>query len=141
MKRNLFRLILAGCLLSVSLLFSGAVFAQDEELPDPGLTPDSPFYFFDKLGKNIGMFLTFGDEAKANKALKYAEERLSETRAMALKDRVRETERAAKDYDGFMAKVNERLEAARQGGVSDNISEKVASATARHLAILDKVKD
>ncbi len=28
-----------------SLFFGGVVFAQEMELPDPGMTPDSPFYF------------------------------------------------------------------------------------------------
>lgn len=141
MKRTLLRIALVSCLLVTSLFWGGAVFAQDEGLPDPGLTPDSPFYFLDKWGKNIGMFFTFGNEAKAKKALKYAEERLAEARAMADKNRVREMERAANDYEGFMAMVNERLENAVQQGLSDNISERVALATARHLDVLDRVKD
>lgn len=141
MKQKLLRITLVSCLLITSLLFGGAAYAQDEELPDPGLTPDSPFYFLDKWSKNIGMFFTFGNEAKARKALQYAEERLAETRAMATKNRVREMERAANDYDGFMAMVNQRLEAAAQQGLSDNISERVALATGKHLNVLDRVKD
>jgi len=141
MKQKLLRITLVSCLLITSLFFGGTAYAQDEELPDPGLTPDSPFYFLDTWGKNIGMFFTFGNEAKVRKALQYAEERLAETRTMAAKNRVREMERAANDYDGFMAMVNERLEAAVQQGLSDNISERVALATAKHLNILDRVKD
>lgn len=141
MKQNLLRIILVSCLLITSLFFGGTAYAQDEELPDPGLTPDSPFYFLDTWGKNIGMFFTFGNEAKARKALQYAEERLAEARAMAAKNRVREMERAANGYDGFMAMVNERLEAAVQQGLSDNISETVALATAKHIKVLDRVKD
>jgi hypothetical protein len=141
MKQTLLRIALVSCLLITSLCWGGAAFAQDEELPNPGLTPDSPFYFLDKWGKNIGMFFTFGNEAKARKALKYAEERLSEARAMADKHRVREMERAANDYEGFMAMVNQRLEATAQQGLSDNISERVALAAAKHLDVLDRVKD
>ncbi|MFH1647851.1 MAG: DUF5667 domain-containing protein [Chloroflexota bacterium] len=111
---KLLRTVLIGCLLVTSFVFSGAAYAQDEELPDPGLTPDSPFYFFDTLGKNIGMAFTFGSEAKAKRALKYAEERLAEVRVMAEKNRTREMERAANDYDRFMTKVNQRLEEAKQ---------------------------
>ncbi|OGO45636.1 MAG: hypothetical protein A2Z05_01835 [Chloroflexi bacterium RBG_16_60_22] len=135
------RTVLIGCLLVTSFVFGGAAYAQDEELPDPGLTPDSPFYFFDTLGKNIGMAFAFGSEAKAGRALQYAEERLAEARAMAEKNRTREMERAANDYDGFMAKVNQRLEEAKRQGISDNISERIALATRKHLAVLDKVKD
>jgi len=141
MKQKLLRITLVSSLIITSLFFGGTAYAQDEELPDPGLTPDSPFYFLDTWGKNIGMFFTFGNEAKVRKALQYAEERLAETRTMAAKNRVREMERAANDYDGFMAMVNERLEAAVQQGLSDNISERVALATAKHLNILDRVKD
>jgi hypothetical protein len=141
MKQKKFSIILISCLLLTSLLLSGTAYAQDEELPDPGITPDSPFYFFDTLGKNIGLFFAFGPEAKARKALQYAEERLAEAQVMAAKNRVREMTRAANDYDGFMAMVNERAEEARQQGVSDNISEKVALATSKHLSVLDRIKD
>jgi len=145
MKSKFWGIILIGCLLVTSLFSGGAAYAQDEGLPDPGLTPDSPFYFLDGLGKNIGMFFTFGNEAKARKALQYAEERLAEARAMADKDRVKETERAASEYDKFISQVQKRLEEAGKSGasdnVSDNISERVALATARHLAVLDSVKD
>ncbi len=141
MKQTLLRIVLITCILITSLFIGSAVYAQDEELPDPGLTPDSPFYFLDTWGKNIGMFFTFGDEAKARKALQYAEERLAEAQAMAAKNRIKEMERAANDYDGFMNMVQERLEAAVRQGISDNISERVSLATAKHLRILDRVKD
>jgi hypothetical protein len=141
MKRKMLRMILVGCLLLTSLLWSGTALAQDEALPDPGMTPDSPFYFFDTMGKNVGMFFTFGSEAKAGKALEYAGERLAEARAMAAKNKVREMTRAANDYEGFMATVNERMEAAVQQGTSENISERLALAVSNHLSVLDGIKD
>lgn len=141
MKQPVLRVTLIICLLITSLLWSGTAYAQDEELPDPGLTPDSPFYFFDTWGKNIGMFFTFGDEAKARKALEYAEERLAEAQAMATANRTREMTRAANDYDEFLAMVCEKAERARLQGASDNISERVASAISKHLSVWDKLKD
>ena len=141
MKLKKLTMILTGCLLTTSLLLSGTAYAQDEELPDPGITPDSPFYFFDTLGKNIGMFFAFGPEAKAKKALQYAEERLAEAQAMAVKNRIREMTQAANDYDGFMAMVNQRAEEVRQRGISDNITERVALATSKHLQVLDRIRD
>ncbi|MCK4862785.1 MAG: hypothetical protein KAS25_00745 [Dehalococcoidales bacterium] len=143
MKQKLLRITLVSCLLITSLFFGGTAYAQEEELPDPGLTPDSPFYFLDTWGKNVGMFFTFGNEAKARKALQYAEERLAETRVMAAKNRVRAMERAANDYDGFMAMVNQRLEATalQDIDISDNISEIVSLATEKHLRVLDRIKD
>lgn len=141
MKFRKLGIALITCLLCASFLFSGTAYAKDEALPDPGMTPDSPFYFLDTWGKNIGMSLAFGPEAKARKALQYAEERLAEARAMATDNRVREMTRAANDYDGFMAMVATRAEEARRLGASDNISERVALATAKHLSVLDRIKD
>ena len=132
---------LLSCILVISLLFSGTAYAQEEELPDPGITPDSTFYFFDNWGKNIGLFFAFGPEAKAQKALEYAEERLAEAQAMAVRNKIREMEQAANGYDEFLAIVAERAEEARQRGASDNISEKVALATQKHLDVLDRVKE
>jgi len=128
---------LLSCILVISLLFSGTAYAQEEELPDPGITPDSPFYFFDNWGKKIGLFFASGPEVKAQKALEYAEERLAEAQAMAVRNKIREMEQAANGYDEFLAIVAERAEEARQRGVSDNISEKVALATQKHLDVLD----
>ena len=141
MKQEKLRIVLISCLLITSLILGGTAYAQDEELPNPGITPDSPFYFFDNWGKSIGLALAFGPEAKAKKALQYAEERLAEAQAMAAKNKVKELKRAANDYNGFMAMVNERAEEARRLGTSDNISERVALATSKHLAVLDRVKD
>lgn len=141
MKQKTYRISLIICLLITSLLFSGTAHAQDEELPDPGITPDSPFYFLDNWGKSIGLFFAFGPEAKARKALEYAEERLAEARAMATANRTREMKRAANDYEGFMAMVNERAEEARRLGASENLSERVTLATSKHLSVLENLKD
>jgi len=138
MKWKIFRIVLVSCLLITALFSGGAVFAQDEELPDPGITPDSPFYFLDKWGKGLGMFFSFGDEAKVKKALKYGEERLAEAEAMAEKNRIREMERAANDYEGYMAMVNERLE---NHGISDNVTERVCLATSNHFAVLERIRE
>jgi vacuolar-type H+-ATPase subunit E/Vma4 len=141
MKLGRLGIILISCLLIASFLLGGTAYAQDDELPNPGITPDSPFYIFDKWGKDISLFFTFGNEAKARKALRYAEERLAEAQAMAAKNRLREMTRAADEYNGFMAMVNERAEEAIQHGADDNLTERVALATAKHLAVLDRIKD
>ena len=142
MKRTIVRIGLACCLLLGVFLFSGAALAQDEpQLPDPGLLPDSPFYFLDKLGKNIGLFFAFGDEAKTDKALQYAGERLAEALEMKARNEFTRMEGAAGDYDGYMAQVQTRLEATVQNGSSDNVSERVALATRLHLTVLDNLSD
>lgn len=141
------RLVLLSGALLTSLLFSGtSVFAQEAQgeelqLPDAGILPDSPFYVFDNLGKNIGLFFTAGPEAKAEKAMEYAGERLAEAQAMAAKGKTNGIEKAANGYDKFVTMAAEKAEEARQKGVSDNVSGRVALATSKHLAILDTVAE
>ena len=49
-------------ILSSFLLFFGfGILAQEVELPNPGLTPDSPFYFLETITEDIRTFFTFGD--------------------------------------------------------------------------------
>lgn len=63
----------------VSLLFVPfLVFAQNGALPSAGLTPESPFYFFDKLGEALREFFTFNPEGKARLQVTFAAERVAE---------------------------------------------------------------
>lgn len=58
------------------------VFAQAglpaEGLPKAGLTPESPFYFIDKLGEALREFFTFNPEGKARLQITFAAERVAE---------------------------------------------------------------
>jgi len=58
---------------------SGGVSSQ---LPDPGILPDSPFYFLDKLFEQIQLIFIFSPEKKAEVLLEDANERLSESNAL-----------------------------------------------------------
>ncbi|MEK7121638.1 MAG: DUF5667 domain-containing protein [Patescibacteria group bacterium] len=63
----------------VSLLFVPfLVFAQNGALPGAGLTPESPFYFIDKLGEALREFFTFSPEGKAHLQIAFAAERVAE---------------------------------------------------------------
>jgi hypothetical protein len=64
----------------LSLLFVPLLaFAQGEAtLPSAGLTPESPFYFVDKLGEALREFFTFSQEGKAHLQLAFAAERVAE---------------------------------------------------------------
>lgn len=58
------------------------VFAQaglpNEGSPKAGLTPESPFYFLDKLGEALREFFTFNPEGKARLQIAFAAERVAE---------------------------------------------------------------
>ncbi len=68
----------------ISLLFVPLfVFAQNQAvLPSAGITPESPFYFLDKIGEALRDFLTFNPEAKARLQVAYAAERVAEIKVI-----------------------------------------------------------
>ncbi|KKR53881.1 MAG: hypothetical protein UT90_C0004G0066 [Parcubacteria group bacterium GW2011_GWA1_40_21] len=70
-----------------SLFVGGAVFAQSSQvaLPSAGLTPESSFYFLDRLGENLRQFFTFNPEAKAKLQIEFAGERIAEIKIIVEK--------------------------------------------------------
>jgi hypothetical protein len=142
MRKGIFRILLIGSLLCSYLLVPSVAYAQDgEELPDPGITPDSPFYFFDNWGKSFRLFFTTDSEAKAELALEYAGERLAEAQAMAERNNVRDLERATQEYNKFLHMVNQRLEDPNNPDISDNLSGRIALATNTYLGILEQLQN
>lgn len=97
-------LILAG--------FAAGVLAQETELPDPGLTPDSPFYFLETIVEGIGTFFTFGDLKKAERYTILATERLAEAQAMAEKEKPKLMEKTLERYEKQLNKSIARAEKA-----------------------------
>jgi len=138
MKR--FSIVLLICTLALTFCFPGAVFAQgDEELPDPGITPDSPFYFLDIWGKKLGLFFAFGSEAKVQKSLQYAEERLAELNAMHAQNKAKAMIQAANEYNNCLAIATRHMEQTRANGI--DTSETVALAASKHIRFFGNVTD
>ncbi|KKR45881.1 MAG: coiled-coil [Parcubacteria group bacterium GW2011_GWC1_40_13] len=79
--------IIATAMLVSSLFVGGAVFAQSSQvaLPSAGLTPESSFYFLDRLGENLRQFFTFNPEAKAKLQIEFAGERIAEIKIIVEK--------------------------------------------------------
>ncbi|MEX2012844.1 MAG: DUF5667 domain-containing protein [Candidatus Levyibacteriota bacterium] len=128
-------------MLVAMLLMTGAAQAQEEGLPDPGVTPDSPLYFLDTIGENISLLFAFSAEAKAQKASEIASEKLAETKAMADKGNEEGVEKAAGRYSEMMSTAAKSLAAAAQSGEGFGValSELIAKATSIHLSVLTDV--
>ncbi len=64
----------------ISLLFIPVLaFAHESvALPNAGLTPESAFYFVDKIGEALREFFTFNPEGKAHLQIDFAAERIAE---------------------------------------------------------------
>lgn len=131
--------ILTLIILSV-LLFGGAAFAQETAEPDPGLTPDSSFYFLDTIGEKISLFFTFKVENKAEKALRFAEEKFAEAKKMAEENRVKALEKADEKYQHFLSLANQRVrEAKNKGKDVEELAIRITENALRHREVLTRV--
>jgi len=83
--------ILILALLVAPFVLSTSVYAQTvattastttASIADPGLTPDSSFYFLDKFVESLQDFFTFNPDAKAKLQIQFAAERVAEIKIM-----------------------------------------------------------
>ena len=126
--------------LLVVFLFAGIVNANSHSLPDPGLLPDSPFYFLDIALERLGSLVTFGDLSKAQRHLGLAEERLVESRALANKGDSSRAEKTIGKYQEQLGKALAKAEKAKSKGKdADAVLEKIAEATVRHQVVLAEI--
>ena len=98
-----------GILLILTLLILSIPATAEEALPDPGITPDNFFYPVDVFFDEMGVALTFGDEAKINKRFEVAEERLAEAQAMIQANKTEKAEEALENHNALMEQVRARL--------------------------------
>ncbi len=131
-KSGLLMLVLA--LVMVFAIPTGVFAAEAESLPDPGTTPDSPFYFADKWGKQISLMFTFKTENKVQKALRYAEERLAEVEAMAEQNEVQAMEQASNEYQNCLAIATKTMKKAMVKGV--DTTEQVTTMMSEHISYM-----
>jgi len=125
----------------VFLLSLGAgVLAQEVELPDPGLTPDSPFYFLETIAERIGTFFTFGDLKKAERHALLATERLAEAQAVVEKGKPEFVEKALERYRIQLQNSIARAEKAQtKGENAEKVMTKIGKTTSMHLEVLAEV--
>ncbi|MEK7578696.1 MAG: DUF5667 domain-containing protein [Patescibacteria group bacterium] len=74
----------ALALIVLFVFMSSTSFAQNQQiqLPSAGLTPESSFYFLDRLGEALQQFFTFNPEAKAHLQITFAAERVAEIKVV-----------------------------------------------------------
>ena len=122
------------------LLFGGIVLAESPELPDPGLTPDSPFYFLERIAEEIGNFFTFGDLKKAERYTTLAAERLAEAKAVAEKGKSELVEKTLERYEmQLQNSIIRAKKAQNKGENAEEVMTRVGLATQKHLEVLAEV--
>ena len=120
--------------------------AEDLEITEPTLLPDSPFYFFKNWGREIRSFFTFGRVNKANLKLKYASEKLLEARKLA--EKVKDPEiikRAAENYDREIGKIKAAADKIRETATENpkvgKFLDKFTKHQVLHQRILQKLEE
>lgn len=127
-------------LLVVVFLCPKVVQAQANDLPKPGILPDSPFYFLKSWSEAIGTFFTFGDVAKAGRYLSLSEKRLAEAKALVEKGKPEVAERAIGRYQEQLNQALTKAEEAKTKGLdTDEVLVRVSEATLKHEAVLADV--
>jgi len=134
------KITIISLLLSFALMGVGQ--AQNVQLPDPGLLPDSPFYFLKRGWEGLGTFFTFGDSAKAERFAKLAEKRLSEARALAEKGKSEHAVKATERYEDTLSKSLERANKAKEKGKDVNaLLTRISERSSKHLEVLAEVSE
>jgi hypothetical protein len=132
-------IVLAVCTLALVFCPASAAFAQEQtELPAPGITPGSLFYFFDELAEQVSLRFTFRQEARLEKALQYAEEKIAEMNHMIARNNVRAIIQAMNAYNNRIDAAMESVDALGNQGASTHAI--LALRMAKHIAIFDDIE-
>jgi len=99
------------------------VMAQENELGDPGITPDSPFWGIDKAFEQLSLFLTTSPEAKSIKGLEIASERLAEIKVMISENKLKATIKAQEAHGKILVKVKKNINKIEEDNSTEEIKE------------------
>lgn len=129
--------IVIGLFLALFLV-PGAWAQETTDLPDPGLTPDSPLYFLETWSEKIDLALTRNKEAKIKKQVRISQKKLSEAKVMAEEGKVEASEVAIGRYEQLVSGAAGNLaQAAQTGeGFAGAMGELLATTTAISQEVL-----
>ncbi len=135
MKKRIAAIIVA---LAITIAIPTSAFAAEvtDTLPNPGMTPANGFYFWETWMQRLNMAFTFGAEAKVEKALHYAGEKLAEMEKLAEQNQAQHMERAAKQYHYYLNLATQNMKKAMVG--ENGTSEQVATMMSRHIAVMTR---
>jgi len=132
MKKVLITGILA-ILLSINLVFA-------QELVNPGLLPDNPFYTVKTFFEKVRLWLTFDPEARARFHTFLAELRLSELNATIVKGKLEYIGRLKNEFENEINETEREIN--RTIGLGRNVTvlaEYVSNMTYKHILVLERV--
>jgi len=124
-------------ILSAFLMAGLSALAQSGNLPSPGATPDSPFYFLKTWKEQIQTFFTFGAENKAKQYLHLSEVRLAEYQKMIEKGKTDIAQRTLDKYNEQLGRALQKIQEAKNEGKNvEDILDKVEGSLEKHIEVL-----
>lgn len=107
MKRFIFLIIFSFSLLLGSIISNAEELTKSsEKLTNAGTIPGDFFYKFDRFFENLSLSLTFDDEKKVEKHMRYAEERLAEINQLDPEEDLEWLDKLFDDYGVSLYKTN-----------------------------------
>lgn len=125
--------IISILILSLSIIVNAQ---ETEELPNPGILPDSPLYGLKKAAEALGNAFAFGQKAKAERAVKLAKKRMAEAKAMAEKGKHEFVEKLNEEAEQKLEKAKQHAEKSKN---KEAVLQKVESARSKHIEVLKRV--
>jgi len=119
--------------------------AEDLGITEPTLLPDSPFYFLKNWSRKIQSFLTFDPVKKAELKLKFANEKLIESKKLAEKEKKSEIiEKGLKNYQKEIEEMKTAVERIKKKTTKsikiDSFLDKFTQQQMLHQRILQKLE-
>lgn len=114
--------------------------ANQAQLPDPGILPDSPIYGLKRAFESIVTDLTFGDDTRSLRALDIAQIRLAEAMAMTNSEKHAYVPSLLYQYTTELDKAN-TLAGSLPNGTRSVVYEKIAEVISRHVLAFDEMTD
>ena len=118
MKKISVMLFLCFLMLGVPIIL-----AQETEIKNPGITPDSILWGIDTTLEQISLFLATSPDAKAAKGLEIASERLSEIKVMIEKNKLEAAEKAQENHGKTLVTVEESIGEIEEDDATEEIIE------------------
>lgn len=123
-----------------------AITIADLEIDEPSLLPSSPFYFFKNIARGIRQAFTFNPIKKTELELRFADEKLAETKKLAEIDpeKTDAIEHAIENYRASQEKLKTRLESLKETSKNPNVDkllEKLADRTIKHEKLFAELEE
>jgi len=120
--------------------------AEDLEIGEPKILPDSPFYFLKNLGRNIREFFAFNPIVKAQLKERFANEKLIELKNMVEAGKSPEaieqaTENYEKEIEAIKQTVEKIKEKAKDNPQVEKFLDKFAKQQVLHEKLLEKLEN